>query len=128
MNSFNVTGNITGDPESFAPENSESVLIKFSIGNNDERKKVSEGNYEDIPSFFTLKFWCKSPDFWLQRIRKGAFCAANCRAKQETWEKDGQKHSRIVFMVNGLPTIHEVKKAQHSGSTQANSFEDDIPF
>lgn len=125
MNQYAISGNITKDPETFAPEGSEFTCIKFSIANNDERRKKPDGTYEDITSFFDLEYWTKNPQYWLQRIRKGDPCFANGKLKQQVRKKDGSKHSRIVLKVKGFP--HVFSKAPKPAATTPPS-ENDIPF
>ena len=109
MNKSFIDGNITGDPQVFAPEGSEYTLLTFSIANNDEKKKVGDG-WESIPSFFELKFWTKNPSNWIQKIKKGVRCYVEAEAKQETWEQDGNKRSKVVFKVVGFPYIQLEKE------------------
>ena len=58
MNHTVISGNVTREPELFSPEGSEFSCIKFSIANNDERKKEGE-NWVDVASFFDLEYWTK---------------------------------------------------------------------
>ena len=85
MNSVKIDGNITKDPETFSPQNSEFTLIKFSIANNDESRKNHAGEFEKIASFFDVEYWTKNPQHWLQKILKGSPVTVQGRLKQETW-------------------------------------------
>lgn len=124
-----VSGNITGDPEQFTPQNGDSVLLSFSVANNDRQRKQQDGTWQDEVSFLDIQYWTKNPTYWLQRIQKGCKFYANCEIIQERWEKEGQKRSKIVFRVSDKfpEIIHKAdiaKQEPASGSTP----EDDIPF
>lgn len=129
-----VSGNITGDPEQYTPENGEYVSLKFSVANNDRQKKQQDGTWKDEPSFLDVVYWTKNPSYWIQRIQKGSKFFANCEFYQERWEKDGVKRSKIVFRVSDkFPEIFhkaDVSTSQPSASqlSAGGPFEDDIPF
>lgn len=136
-----LTGNIGNDPEIFSPQNSEWHCFKFSIANNEESKKENE-SWVKITSWFDCEYWTKNYDHWSRTLQKGTPVALECRVKQQTWEKDGKKNSRIVFIAEGFPQI--IEKPQRANSSPASSaptdynsqtkptegdrFEDDIPF
>ena len=114
-----LSGNIGKDPEVFTPEGSEWSCISFSIANNEESKKISEGNYENITSWFDLEYWTKKPQEWLQKLTKGKKVICHCKAKQQVWQdKDTQKQrSKIVFVVEKWP--EEGKSSEgHQPSSQ----------
>ena len=95
MNSLTLSGIITGDPQVFAPEGSESTKITFNIANNDNSKKVN-GQYEKDPMFLNVSYWTKKPQYWLNLIAKGSKCSFVAPLRMESWEKDGIKQSKLV--------------------------------
>jgi len=133
MNQFAVSGNITREPEVFSPESSEYSVIKFSIANNDERKKAGDG-WEDVVSFFDCEYWSKNPQFWLTKIRKGDKCFVHGALKQQTWETEGQKRSKVVLKVIGFPEVFEKKGDTTYNQPSTPAFqggadpEENIPF
>lgn len=108
MNGFFISGNVCKDPEIFSPQNSEYSKLSFSVANSDESKKKSDGSgYENITSFFELEYWTKNPTHWLQKIKKGVWLAAVGRMKQERWEKEGGKHSKVVLIIDSFPEVKQ---------------------
>jgi len=99
MNSIKITGNVTRDPETVSPQGSEYSVLKFSIANNDESKKV-DGKYENVVSFFDVEYWTKNVQYWIQKITKGARVTIQGRLKQEQWEQDGKSRSRVKIAAN----------------------------
>lgn len=128
-----LTGNLGNDPEIFSPPNSEWHCFKFSIANNDESKKENE-QWIHITSWFDCEYWTKNFQHWSKALQKGQPVALEARIKQQQWEQDGNKRSKILFIVEGFPQI--IEKVQRANSTPASStpapqgekFEDDIPF
>ncbi len=104
MNKTYLSGNLTREPEA-VNTSGETTGIKFSIANNDERKKNANGEWEDVTSFFDLIYWTKNPTLWLQKLQKGVGVVCECRAKQERWEQDGVNRSKVTFTVEKFPII-----------------------
>ena len=126
MNHSTISGNIVRDPELFSPEGSEWSLVKFSIANNDERKKDSEGKWESIVSFFDMQYWTKKPQYWLKQLVKGRYVCCSCKAKQDRWDQDGSTRSRVIFNLTGFP--EGLPKLEKQEGSTPDTTEDDIPF
>jgi len=100
MRSAHIDGRLGGDPEIFAPQGSDSTCLKFNIANDDESIKKQDGSgYENVTSWYSVKFWTKNPQHWIQKLVKGCKVICECDIKQETWEKDGKQNSRIIFNI-----------------------------
>lgn len=138
MNQITLSGNLTREPEVRTIPNSEYSVIAFGIANNDESKKQQDGSYENVASFFECEYFTKKPQHWLAQLRKGIGVVVEGSLKQERWEKDGQKQSRIKIKLSNWPLIlagkdeqQQVAPAQQEQSTPVppEQFEDDqIPF
>ena len=75
------------------------VVLSFSVCDNRSIKNDA-GAYDNKPHYFDVKYWCKDSEkaaWWLARIVKGARLQISGRLDQERWEKDGQKHSKVVI-------------------------------
>lgn len=118
MNDNKLSGVIGQDPELITPNGSEYALLKFSIANNDERRKNKNGEYENITSWFDIEFWTKNPQHWLKQLYKGTPVLIPAEAKQQTWEKDGQKRSKVIFKVlqGQFPLLLAKKESQQQPS------------
>lgn len=135
---FNAAGLIVcRDPERHDFQNGKSVL-SFSVCDNRSVKNDS-GGYTDKPHYFDVKYWCKDSqkaDWWLARITKGARLAISGRLDQERWEKDGQKHSKIVLTAMQIIPPFIDKQAAPMGNDPQNPAEyfggteasDEVPF
>lgn len=132
MNIVAISGNLAREPEVKAMTSSEYSVIRFSIANNDERRKTDTGQWESIVSFFDCEFWTKNPQHWLKEMHKGSPVVIEGTLKQEKWEQDGQTRYAVRIKVKGYPIIG--KGREEGGSHQQTpsgpeSFDDDqIPF
>lgn len=100
----------------------------FSIGNNESYKK-SNGEYENIPSFFDCIIKGNYANSIGPKLIKGRGIRIVGRLKQSRWEKDGQKFSKVVIKV------HEVKlspvanpEQQQPPAQQQQSYQDVAPI
>lgn len=131
MNTIIISGNLTREPESRAV--GDQSVINFSIANNDESKKQADGSYVKIASFFDCEFWTKNPAHWLKQLVKGAALIVQGRLKQDTWEQDGNKRSRVKIIVDGYPIVAAGKgqsdgaPVQQQAEAKRSPYEKNIP-
>jgi len=130
-----LSGRLGRDPELHSPQNSEYSVLNFSVANDDESRKTQSGEYENVTSWFDISFWTKKPQDWLRRLHKGDLVIVECDAKQETWEKDGEKRSRIKFTVKRGSFPYVVPKqgggsndtAPDTDPSSSSGYSDDYP-
>ena len=130
-----MSGNLTREPEVRTIPNSDYSVIAFGIANNDESKKSADGSYENIASFFDCEYFTKNPQHWLAQLRKGIGVVVYGALKQERWEKDGVKQSRIKIKLSTYPLVlsgkdeHQQAKVAPAQQAGPESFDgDSIPF
>lgn len=154
MNTITLSGNLTKEPESRSAGNSEFSVISFSIANNDERRKTSDGSYENVASFIDCEYWTKNPQYWLQQLYKGTPVVIVGAIKQDRWndKQSNEARSKIKIRLTEFPIVASRKNevappAEPTGEpapkTQAppsrtapkpappippEQFDDDIPF
>lgn len=137
INDLVIEGNLTREPE-LKPAGSKTV-INFSIAHN-TRTKDTAGNWVDgTPMYFDVEFWPNDPQYWAKRLTKGTAVLVIGALKQESWEKDGQKYSRVRIRAQDicakwLPEITGTASTAPTASApplpQQNDggFPSDIPF
>lgn len=135
MNIVAISGNLAREPEVTAMRNSEYSVIRFSIANNDERRKSNTGEWESVVSFFDCEFWTKNPQHWIRQMHKGTPVIVEGNLKQERWEQDGQARYAVRIKVRNFPIIARGREEGGSAPPQQQAdagpevFEDDdIPF
>ena len=129
MRAAYITGRLGKEPEIVSPNGSEYSVIKFSVANNDESKKNADGTWDNVTSWFEVEYWTKKPQPWLQKLAKGVEVCLECTIKQNRWEKDGKKDSRIIFVVNKFPVIVGARTDTPAPpASMPEDNEDPIPF
>lgn len=129
MNLFVISGNLTREPEVKAFPSGKTV-INFSIANNDDHRKKDDGTWETIPSFFDVVFWTNRTQHWIQesRLAKGNHVVCHGTIRQQRWDTDGQKRSRVVFKIGVEDDLICSQKKGNQQNPQTETSDDDIPF
>lgn len=141
MNKVELDGRITRDGEVKYTANGNGV-IKFTIAQT-ERKKQGNDWVDDGSSFYECEYWLHDHDNPNQ-FAKGQIIWFTGRLKQDQWEQDGQKRSKVKIVVkeilgwnwanskseaNGpIVSPYEPPKAPESSPFKQDMFEDNIPF
>lgn len=132
LNSVMIIGRITRDCE-LRYTASGVALCNFSIAVNRRVKKGDQ--WVDEASFFDLTIWEKLAESLNKYLVKGTQVAVQGELRQDRWEKDGQKLSKVQVFVNQLQLLGgKQQQGNNAPSPQAaddfdhQSYEDDIPF
>lgn len=110
MNSIHILGTITKTPEMRFTTGGTAVL-KFSIAYN-ERRKQQDGSYTDKAHYFDVTAWGKKADVIKGYFDKGSRILVSGSLEHETWEKDGQKHSRVSIRLEDFDFIDKRQDGQ----------------
>ncbi len=117
LNSVNVMGNLTRDPELKYTTSGKSIC-NISIANNRVYSKGGEKVTET--SYFDVEVWGVVGENCAKYLAKGSGVIVEGRLKQDRWEKDGKTQSRVRISANN---IHFLPKrdggaGQSSGAQQ----------
>lgn len=96
INSVVLVGRLTRDAE----RRGENGPLSFAIA-SDRRVKHGE-EWSDEASFFDVEYWHKSLDKYLV---KGKQIAVSGVLKQDRWEKDGEKRSKVVILADNVQLL-----------------------
>ena len=95
MASYNrviLVGNLTRDPElRYIP--SGTAVSDISLAVNERIKKGDQ--WVDEVSFIDVTLWGRTAEIANEYLSKGSPLLVEGRLRQERWEKDGQKHSKL---------------------------------
>lgn len=101
-NSVTLVGRLTRDAE-LRYSQSGSAVASLSIAVNRSRKQgdqwISEAN------FFDVSLFGKSAEALKQYLTKGKQIAIQGELKQDRWEKDGQKFSKVQIIANNIQLL-----------------------
>lgn len=140
MNRVILVGRLTRDAE-LTYTQSGFALTKMSIAVNKRRKQGDQ--WVEEASFFDITLWGKRGEALTPWLLKGQQIAVDGQLKQDRWEQEGQKRSRVVVEASNIQLLGGKKDNQNQQpgtSTNPNTnyqappavpeekFEDDLPF
>lgn len=142
INRVIIVGRLTRDAElKYSPGG--LPICKFSIASN-TRKKSGE-SWVDEAHFFDVIYFGKGGEAITQYLTKGKQIAVDGSLRQNRWESDGQKHSRVEINAENVQLLgggeakprEEKPQAREVGRytpaprvplEEGGSFVDDLPF
>jgi single-strand DNA-binding protein len=102
LNSVNLIGRLTRDAE-LKYTSGGTAVCKFAIAVN--RKKKDGENWVDEASFFDIVLWGRQGEALNQYLVKGKQVGVKGELRQERWEQDGQKRSRIEVVAMDIQLL-----------------------
>lgn len=120
-NMFVLVGNVTKDVdgEDFGYLPSGAARLNFSIAVNRSRKQGEE--WVDEVSFFNIAYFGKPAESIKQYIGKGTKVCVTGYIKQDRWEKDGQKFSKVSFVANQVELCGDRRDGESSNASNASA-------
>ncbi|WP_425399067.1 single-stranded DNA-binding protein [Aeoliella sp.] len=119
MASFNrvvLMGHLTRDPELRFTAGKKAVC-DVGLAVNDRYRKEDE--WVETVDFFDLTFWGRNAEVVNEYLTKGSPILVEGRLRQETWEKDGQKRSRVKVQVDQLKLLGSKPSDEEPDETPA---------
>lgn len=102
-NSVVLCGRLTRKPELKSFDGG-GKLATVGIAVNDTRKDAN-GDYVEEVSFFDLKVFGRQAEVMEEYLDKGRQIVVTGKLKQESWETEGKKNSKVVVIVNNFEMI-----------------------
>lgn len=116
MNTWNGIGNI-GTIEELKYFDSGSCALNFSVAINEYRK-----DKDDITHWINCKAWNKTAENISQFFTKGSKIGITGRLNVEQWEKDGNKRSKMIVIVDNFDFCTK----KEDNLTNSNEIDKDI--
>lgn len=128
INNVSIAGNLTRDPEIRVTQGGTAVL-SFGIAVNDRRKNAS-GQWEDVPNFFECVTFGNRATALSDILTKGMKVAIAGKLHYSSWEKDGQKHSKVDIIAQEIELMQNRKPQQEQPQQQEEPayYDADLPF
>ena len=104
INRVNISGNLTRDPELRATAGGTQVL-SFGVAVNDRRRNAQTGEWEDYPNFVDCTMFGNRAEAVWRFLAKGMKVAIEGKLRYSSWEKDGQKRSKLEVIVDELDVM-----------------------
>ena len=153
INLVTLVGRLTREAE-LKYTNSGLAVCKFSLAVN--RRKRSGDQWTDEVSYFDVVLWGKQGEAIQQYLGKGKQIAVSGELRQNRWEQDGQKRSKVEIVASNVqllggsssnsgggsgnyggnrsenqnngPSNESFGEFKPASSNGPENFEDDIPF
>lgn len=134
INIVNISGNLTRDSELRRTAGGTAIL-GFGVAVNDRRKNQQTGEWEDYPNFVDCTMFGTRAEKLAGMLTKGAKVCILGKLRYTSWEKDGQKRSKIEVVVDDIEFMSRREAQQEqpqqdyqSGYRQQPAMYDDLPF
>ena len=101
INRVVLTGNLTRDPEVRRTQ-SGMAIMSFGIAVNDRRKNSQTGEWEDYANFVDCTMFGSRAEAVSNYLSKGSKIGLEGKLRYSTWERDGQKRSKLEVIVDEL--------------------------
>lgn len=120
INRVTISGNLTRDAELRQTQGGMSVL-SIPVAVNDRRRNPQTNEWEDHANFVDCVLFGRRAEALAPKLRKGTKVAVEGKLRYSSWERDGQRRSKLEVMVD------EVELMSPKGQ-QAPVYDEDVPF
>lgn len=100
FNQVTLMGNLTRDPELRTTPNGQTVC-SFSLALN-RSYKGADGNWQEATDYVDIVAWGPLGERVSQYLTKGRKALVSGRLQSSSWEKDGQKRSKVEVVANDV--------------------------
>lgn len=120
INRVNISGNLTRDPELRSTAGGTQVLT-FGVAVNDRRRNPQSGEWEDVPNYIDCVVFGNRAEPLSRFLSKGMKVAIEGKLRWSSWERDGQKRSKIEVIVDEVEFLSQRNGGQQGGGYQQNN-------
>ena len=121
INRVLCSGNLTRDAE-VRRTGQGLTIANFCMAVNSRRKNQQSGEWENYPNYVDVTVFGKKAEFVEHGLTKGAKVFIDGELRWSSWEKDGQKRSKLEVVAND---IELTKKPE---PPQDELYATDLPF
>ena len=108
-----ISGNLTRDPELRTSPGGTNIL-NFGMAVNDRRKNGKTGEWEDYANYVDCVLFGNRAEFLSKTLKKGMRVFVEGKLRYSSWERDGQKRSKVEIVVDDVD--FERSQRQQGGS------------
>jgi single-strand DNA-binding protein len=111
MNITLLKGNLARDPElrTVSTSGKQTSVVNFTVATSREYTKAN-GEKDKITSFINCEAWDSGADVIASSFKKGDLVLIEGSLRNDSWEKDGVKHSTLKVRVNNFSKITRLSK------------------
>ena len=119
FNQVTLMGNLTRDPELRTTPNGQSVC-GFSLALN-RSYKAADGNWTEVTDYVDITAWGPLGERVAQYLTKGRPALVSGRLQSSSWEKDGQKRTKVEVVANDVTFLGGRNDGQAGGGGETSS-------
>ena len=123
MNITLLKGNLARDPElrTVNTGGKQTSVVNFTVAVSREYTK-SSGEKDKITSFINCEAWDTGAEMIAESFKKGDLVMVEGSLRNDTWEKDGVKHSSLKVRVNNFSKITKLTKNSKQETAETVAF------
>ncbi len=121
INRVNISGNLTRDPELRATAGGTQVL-SFGVAVNDRRKNPQTGDWEDYPNFVDCTMFGTRAEAVSRYLSKGTKVAIEGKLRYSSWERDGQRRSKLEVIVDEIEFMSRGNQGGQGGNSYGGGY------
>jgi len=125
MNLVVLKGNLARDPELRVVGEKQTAVVNFTVAVNREFTRAN-GSQDKITSFISCEAWDSGAEAIANTLKKGDLVLVEGSLRNDSWEKDGVKHSTLKVRVNTFAPL--AKSTRSSKNTNQESSEETVAF
>ena len=111
INTCILSGNVVSEPRQTATA-SGSTIIRFGLAVSDRRKNNKTGEWDDYTHYIDCTMFGKFAERMVVYLHKGVRVTVEGKLNYSSWEKDGQRHSKVDVIVNELVPPQQPRQQQ----------------
>ena len=139
INRVMISGNLTRDPELRQTQGG-TIILSFGVAVNDRRRNQQTGEWEDYPNFIDCVMFGTRAEALNRILSKGMKVAIEGKLRYSSWEREGQRRSKIEVIVDEIefmtsrdnaprPAAQPMQSAPMAAPVvDASVYDEDIPF
>lgn len=123
MNITLLRGNLARDPElrMVNTNGKQTAVVNFTVAVSRDYVK-SNGEKDKITSFINCEAWDSGAEMIAESFKKGDLVMIEGSLRNDSWEKDGVKHSSLKVRVNNFSKITKLTRSNKSETTETVAF------
>lgn len=122
MNITILRGNLARDPELRVVNTGgkQTAVVNFTVAVSREYTK-SDGEKDKVTSFINCEAWDTGAEVIAESFKKGDLVMIEGSLRNDSWEKDGVKHSTLKVRVNNFSKITKLSRVRTQAATDSSA-------
>lgn len=121
INKVMITGRLTRDPETkYMPSGNALTVLGIAVN---RRYQDRNGEWKDETMFIDVETWGKTAERCAESFKKGQPVFVDGRLKQDSWERDGQKQTKIRISADIVKSFEVPQRSGQGGDFSGDTYE-----